>query len=366
MTKKILIDPGHFTGVNRSPVVPSYYEGNQMWKLSQYLIPKLEAYGFEVGCTKKSMADYPKDSKGQDAVTTRGRMGKGYDFVLSLHSNAAASASVERVSVLVFVDDNCGEIDNISYNLGKKLGETVKETMGRSKINMVQRKSSNDRDGDGYKNDDYYGFLFGAHQVGAPAVLMEHGFHTHAATAQWLLSDANLEKLAEAEAKCLAEYFGMTAIEAGWVQNETGKWWRNADGTWPAGQWKVIDGAYYYFNDEGYLAVNQIVDGTGRFAGSRFYCGADGKVAVNTTVTVDGQAYSADEAGRLSRINNEEGTGMFKDVKDDAWYKADVEAVAQMGIMQGVGDGKFEPDRPITRAEMAAVVNRIIAHVKGN
>ena len=157
-----------------------------------------------------------------------------------------------------------------------------------------------------------------------------------------------------------------TVIEPGWVENDVGRWWRNADGTWPASQWKVIDGAYYYFNAEGYTVTNQIVDGTGSFAGSKFYCGTDGKVVANTTITVDGQAYSADEAGRLSVIIHEEAADMFKDVKDGAWYKADVEAVAQLGIMQGTGDGKFEPDRPITRAEMAAVANRIIAYLKVN
>lgn len=209
MAVKILIDPGHYTGVNRSPVVTSYYEGNRMWTLSQYLISALKAYGFEVGCTKSSMGAYPKDSNGQDAVRTRGSMGKGYDFVLSLHSNAAGDYSVERAVSIVFVDDDCGEIDDVSYQLGYKIGMAVKNTMGLSSLQMLQRKSSGDRDGDGRVNDDYYGFLFGAHQVGTAAVLMEHGFHTHAATAKWLLSDSNLKKLAEAEAAVLAEWYGL-------------------------------------------------------------------------------------------------------------------------------------------------------------
>lgn len=214
MAYRILIDPGHYTNYNRSPIVKEYYEGNQMWKLSQYLIPALKAYGFEVGCTKTSLANYPKDGSGQDAVVTRGRMGKGYDFALSLHTNAADSSAVDRAVALVFVDDDCGEIDDISYKLGQKIGAAVKNTMGLSSLQIVQQKSSNDRDGDGKRNDDYYGFLYGAHQAGTAAVLMEHGFHTHAATARWLLSDANLKKLAEAEAAVLAEWFGLKKTAA--------------------------------------------------------------------------------------------------------------------------------------------------------
>jgi len=39
--------------------------------------------------------------------------------------------------------------------------------------------------------------------------IIEHGFHTNTAVAKWLMSDANLKKLAEAEAKVLAEHFGV-------------------------------------------------------------------------------------------------------------------------------------------------------------
>lgn len=213
MAYRILIDPGHYTGVNRSPIVKEYYEGNQMWKLAQYLTPALKAYGFEVGCTKSSMAAYPKDGSGQDAVVTRGRMGKGYDVVIGLHTNAADDPRVDRAVAIVFVDDDCGKIDDISYKLGQKIGAAVKTTMGLSSVQILQRKSSGDRDGDGKLNDDYYGFLYGAHQVGTAAVLMEHGFHTHAATARWLLSDTNLKKLAEAEAAALAEWFSLKKTE---------------------------------------------------------------------------------------------------------------------------------------------------------
>lgn len=88
----------------------------------------------------------------------------------------------------------------------------------------------------------------------------------------------------------------------GWVQNEKGYWYRYSDGTWPAAEWKVIDGAYYYFNAEGYVVANQIVDGTGSFAGAQFYCGPDGKVVTNTTITYNGVEYVADDQGRLTIV----------------------------------------------------------------
>ena len=49
----------------------------------------------------------------------------------------------------------------------------------------------------------------------------------------------------------------------------------------------------------------------------------------------------------------------YSDVPLDAWYKDDVYRARELGLMEGVGGGKFEPDRAPTRAELAAVVVRL-------
>lgn len=49
----------------------------------------------------------------------------------------------------------------------------------------------------------------------------------------------------------------------------------------------------------------------------------------------------------------------FSDVDPDAWYADKVAMAAQLGLMEGVGGGLFEPDRPVTRGELAAVVVRL-------
>lgn len=50
---------------------------------------------------------------------------------------------------------------------------------------------------------------------------------------------------------------------------------------------------------------------------------------------------------------------IFDDVAPDAWYADDVEYCFKAGLLNGVGDGKFEPNRPVTRAEMAAILHRL-------
>lgn len=201
---KIMLDPGHdYAKYNKSPVVPSYYEGAQMWRLYEFLKPALEKRGFTVGGTKSKVDQ-------TISVTDRGRKAKGYNLLVSLHSNACDTESVDRPVGIYFVDDDCGKIDAVSKEAAVLLSKVVDDVMGTSgAAQQYSRKSGNDRDGDGRVNDDYYGVLFGAHQVGVAAIILEHSFHTNKRAAQWLMSDANLKRLAEAEADALARYYGM-------------------------------------------------------------------------------------------------------------------------------------------------------------
>lgn len=41
-----------------------------------------------------------------------------------------------------------------------------------------------------------------------------------------------------------------------WVQDEKGWWIKNPDGSYPANEWKQVDGVWYFFNQEGYMAAD--------------------------------------------------------------------------------------------------------------
>ena len=65
----------------------------------------------------------------------------------------------------------------------------------------------------------------------------------------------------------------------------------------------------------------------------------------------------------LYRLEGEpelEGTGTirFSDVEDDAWYAKGVYWAAENGIVKGVGDGRYLPEDPVTREQMAAIFHR--------
>lgn len=50
----------------------------------------------------------------------------------------------------------------------------------------------------------------------------------------------------------------------------------------------------------------------------------------------------------------------FKDIKDDYWAREAIEALAEKGYVNGYEDGTFHPNAPITRAEVATILSRII------
>lgn len=204
----VCLDAGHYgSSYNRSPVVPEYYESDAMWKYTQYEKTELERYGIEVWLTRKNQNQNPD-------LSARGRMSRDADLFVSNHSNACSTESVDRPVGIYLVDDDCGAIDEQSKEIAALLAETVREVMQTKNAAQTYNKlSDRDKDGDGWKNDDYYGVLYGAHQVGTPALIMEHSFHTNKAAAQWLLKDENLKLMAAAEAYTIAKWFGLTEAD---------------------------------------------------------------------------------------------------------------------------------------------------------
>ncbi len=53
---------------------------------------------------------------------------------------------------------------------------------------------------------------------------------------------------------------------------------------------------------------------------------------------------------------------MFTDIHSH-WAKADIEQAAKEGLLTGYPDGRFDPDGPVTRGQLAAVLNRVLAKV---
>ena len=193
MAYKICLDAGHYAHYNRSPVLPDYWESEMTWALHLLLKAELERYGFAVVTTR---ADQARDMD----VYARGYVAKNCDLFVSLHSNACDSEPVDYV-VAYRAYDNRNDADT----LGLALAQTVAELMGTQQSpRTATRKNSSGK--------EWYGVMRGARAAGCKLYyILEHSFHTNSAAAQFLLDNANLQRLAEAEAAVIANYFGATA-----------------------------------------------------------------------------------------------------------------------------------------------------------
>lgn len=206
---KIMIDPGHCGYENRSPVYSSYYESVMTWKLSNYLQEELEALGAHADLTKSSLEEEPP-------LQVRGQKSKGYDFFISIHSNAASYSSIDKPVALCYQNLSWTTIDDTSREIGGLLASKVAEVMQTNqKGEIFQRLSAEDRDGNGVWDDEWYGVLCGSRYVSTPGVLLEHSFHTNYRATVWLSNDDNLKKLAKEEAAVIFNYFTEKKAEAG-------------------------------------------------------------------------------------------------------------------------------------------------------
>lgn len=202
--KRICLDPGHYGSNYNAGVVSGYYESVTVWKLTQYEKEYLEQMGIEVLVTRKNINENPD-------LTARGRMAKGCDLFVSNHTNACDTEAVSRAVVIHFTDRDETLNDDRSKEFAMQLVKVIQSTMDVKGYQTYSKLANNDRDGNGKKDDNYYGVLNGSSLAGVPGVIAEHSFHTNTAACKWLMNDSNLRKLAKACAECMAAFVGVPA-----------------------------------------------------------------------------------------------------------------------------------------------------------
>ena len=108
----------------------------------------------------------------------------------------------------------------------------------------------------------------------------------------------------------------------------------------------VPAGAWYAPSVE-YAAVNGLMSGIG-----------DQRFAPNDALT---RAMFVTVLGQLAQIDEATYTTVsFTDVTPGSWYAPYVEWAAQQDIVSGTGNGRFAPNTPITREQMASIIARYV------
>ena len=170
-----------------------------MFTLGQFLKSALESYGIDTVMTRTSVTQ-------DQTLEERGNKAKGCDMFISLHTNAVGYSATHNDACVVM------GIRSIKYPESKTLGDKLcevtaqllKEAEPNTKSDGVITKKS-----DGYPNSDWYGVIRHSCKHVKYTYLIEHGFHTNTNQCNWLYNDSNLKRLADAEAKVIADYFNI-------------------------------------------------------------------------------------------------------------------------------------------------------------
>lgn len=262
----ILLDAGHFGKYNKYAGI-DYYESQFTWELYKALREELQSYGFVVHGTRTSQNNlllssayavtgeksYTKYTDMTNKVTRsnyannnyitfnrnesytpygnsnslrgRGLQCQGYDLFLSLHSNITRDpqapacekeysdkSQVDAPVAVCLYKDSSITGDEISWEVGQKLVDTIAKTMGTKQSGVVQQKTSSSTRTTTYSNNkEYFRILSYAHYWDVPAILLEHSYHTNPTSAKWLSNPTNVKKLAKAEAYTIAKYYGVVS-----------------------------------------------------------------------------------------------------------------------------------------------------------
>lgn len=158
-----------------------------MYKLAAYEVEESKRYaGLDVSLTR-GLRDNPD-------LYERSKQARGFDFILSDHSNANSRADSSAVHIY-------RSVKRPDERLAIALAKTIAETMG-APYKILTRKDS--------KGGDYYGMLRIPENMGVKMpLLLEHGYHTNSKQCEWLMSDANLKLLAAKKMKVIADFYGL-------------------------------------------------------------------------------------------------------------------------------------------------------------
>lgn len=204
---KVCLDAGHYGKYNRSPVNKNYYESDFTWKFTNYEKAALEKYGIEVVLTRSN--------KDVDlALVSRGKLSKGCDLFKSNHSNACNDASVDRPVCIIPVSNKFADVEKTKA-LATLIVNNARQMMSTKDAGKIySRAESSDRNKNGVTGDDeYYGVLHGAQSVRTPMYMIcEYSFHTNKKSADWLLVEDNVKKLAEKDAQIIATFLGCEKV----------------------------------------------------------------------------------------------------------------------------------------------------------
>ncbi len=342
----VALDPGH-GGTDPGAVSGGLNEADINWKIAQACKTELEKYGnVEVYVTRAQNETLSSLSARVDRAVEHGAQ-----VFVSIHINSASAASAKGAEVWYPNDSSYkkAETHDVAKDLSQKILDEL-GALGLSKRGIKMKDSQNNSKYPDGSVRDYYGVIASSREHGIPGIIVEHAFITNTDENKKLADDSFLVQLGQADARGIAQAFGLSKSAGGWEQQADGSWkYKNADGSYAANTWVTVSNKRYWIDANGIMVTGvQTINGTtysfdasgalqtptgwqqiegawyyfaqsgvaqtgwAKIKGKWYYLDpVDGKMATGW-VTVDGKRYFLNDSGAMRT------SGWFK--QDGNWY----------------------------------------------
>lgn len=204
--KKVVLDAGHGNQSNNQSPDGSYSEPEFALDMAERMRAILFRHGVEVTLTRTG-TDNPTGKADTNDLQYRCDVAnaiKDLDLFVSLHSNAAGSGWSSARGWEIYASSP---------------GDTAGRNIAAKAIAKRVQEAGVTVHGEAVKHERFYVLK----NTTAPAVLIEHGFHTNKEDVALLKSADYRAKLAEAECKGILDYLGVSYDRQDELEEETGK-----------------------------------------------------------------------------------------------------------------------------------------------
>lgn len=210
----VALDPGH-VGVSSGAVANGTSEANATWKIAQFCKAELDTYQ-NVTAVFTVTPDDRLSSSGELRERVQRALNQSADVLVSLHLNSTGLGNAYGAEV--WAPHNTS-YNNETHAVGTDLGNQILaqlQKLGLTNRGVKFRWIDPDPKYDypDGSNGDYYGIIREARKSNLPAIIVEHAFLDNWSDYNnFLNSDAKLQSLGIADARGIANYYGLSYAE---------------------------------------------------------------------------------------------------------------------------------------------------------
>lgn len=335
---KIVLDAGHGGSDPGAVGVNGLYEKTVNLDVAVRLKSILEGRGYEVLLTRD--ADYYLTLAERVSITNS----LAPDLFVSVHANAHSNSSING-SLVLYYDKDYPQADYPPSDAMAALTPESKRLAQLVQDSMVKSAGTVDR---GLVPSAVYVARMGS----VPSILVETAFLSNAADAANLADSDFRQKLASGIASGIEAYKPLEAPGA--FADVPLSHWAN-EAILKLKNKGILEGESGKYYPERALTRAEFVTML-----ERQFSLPEPTAAASSqgSTTVTGSTYSAGSGN--STGSGSVAAPVFKDLPTGHWAYAVMQKAAASGILGGYADGTIRPDQPLTRGEAAALIDRVI------